>query len=332
MTAPSAIARSATESAIAAALRSGSHPFLAFGRTEEVEVARPAGITRLIASVDSRQAGPDGPIGSIGFLEVDADTMAFDRALDAADRWLRGLGVVDVRCPVNLSTWYGHRTIVESFPELGGAPPFPLEPSGAPWLPARLAANGFRPDSRGVATLVPNDRAIAATAPSLERALDAGYRDRPIEPRSAAAELDLLHGLSSTIFATAAGFSPISREEFHALYGPLVDIVDPALVRIMEDPAGEPVGFVFAVTDRGGPHSYASAAQFVLKTIGVLPAARRAFPGLGWAMVSRVHALAEERGFGVGIHAVAAESSYSARFSARWGTRIRRYASFRRTT
>lgn len=332
MTAASAVRRTAAESAIAAALHAGSHPFLAFGRVEELEVALPAGRARLIASLDSRQVGPNGPIGSIGFLDADGDGVAFDSALDAAGRWLRGQGVVDVRCPVDLSTWYAHRTIVDGFPEQGGAPPFPLEPSGAPWLPARLEANGFRPDSRGVATLVPSDRVIAASGPALQRVLGAGYADRPIELASAGAELDLLHGLSSTIFATAAGFSPISREEFHALYWPLVGIVDPALVRFMEDPTGEPVGFVFALTDPGGPRPATPGAPFVLKTIGVLPAVRRALPGLGSAMVSRVHALAGERGFGQGIHGIAAEGSYSARFSARWGTPIRRYASFRRTT
>lgn len=332
MTGPPAITRTAAQSAIAAGLRDGSHPFLAFGRAEELEVALPAGSARLVASVDSRQAGPHGPIGSIGFIESHGDAAAFDRALEAAGRWLRGQGVVDVRCPVDLSTWYGHRTIVEGFPEQGGVPPFALESPGAPWLPARLQAAGFHSDSRSVATLVPNDRAIAATAPALERARHAGYRDRPIEPAASDTELDLLHGLSSTIFAGAAGFSPISRAEFHALYGPLLGVADSALVRLMESPAGEPVGFVFALADGRGPRPGTAGAQFVLKTMGVLAAVRRAFPGLGSAMVSRVHALAAERGFGQGIHANAAEGSYSARASARWGTPIRRYASFRRMT
>jgi hypothetical protein len=327
--APTTLERSGLQASIVAALAAGIHPFLAFGRAEEFAVTLRAGTARLVASVDSRQDAPHGPVGSIGFISARGEVAAFDQALGAARRWLRGLGVADIRCPVDLSTWYGHRTIVAGFPEEGGLPGFLLEPQGAPWLPGRLEAHGFRADSRGVATLVPNGAAIAATAAALHRAEAAGYRDRAVDRAAAEAELDLLYRLSSTIFKGAAGFSPISAAEFLALHGPLLGLVEPELVRIMEDPAGEPVGLAFAIVDRHGPRPGEPGAQFVFKTIGVLPAARQAFPGLGWALVGRIHGLAAERGLGQAVHAIAATGSYSARTSSRWGTPFRQYASFR---
>jgi hypothetical protein len=320
--------RSPIQRRMAAELRAATHPFLAFGRAEEVEVVLRGGSARLIASADGRQVGPNGRVGSIGFIEAEGDPAAFDRALRGAVRWLRGQGAAGIRCPVDLSTWYGHRTIVSGFPEDGGPPPFVLEPRGAPWLPPRLEAHGFRAESPGIATLVPNDRAIGATSAWLDRASAAGFRDRPFDMSDPAADLELLYRLSSAIFAGADGFSEISRDEFLALYAPMLSSIDADLVRILESPAGEPVGFAFAIVDRAGPPGGDPGARFVFKTIGVLPGTRRPFPGLGWAMVCRIHALAGERGLGHGIHAIAAAGSYSARTSSRWGTPLRAYATF----
>jgi hypothetical protein len=311
------------------------HPFLGFGSCRSFEAGSEGSSVRLAAAIDRRQVEARRQVGTIGFIEAashgESSARALAAALGPALDWLRSEGAALVRCPVQLSTWYGHRAVVDGFAEEGGAAPFFLEPHNRRWLPDALAAAGFSPRLEAVSHLVPNTRAVAANQAAQERALATGYRDRPLRLETLESELDLLHGLSSTIFSAAWGNSPMSSEEFGYLYRPLVAAVDPELVRIIEAPTGEPVGFVFAVPDHLGPPAGRPGARFVLKTIGVLPAARRAFPGLGSALVARVHGLADARGYASGIHAQMSVGSYAQRASARWGGGVmRRYATFER--
>jgi hypothetical protein len=303
------------------------HPFLEHGRYRAFAASGARGQARLIASLDRRQVEVGRPVGAVGSIEA-GDAHAFDAALAAGLDWLSQEGARVARCPVQLSTWYGHRAVTERFVDEGGPPPFLLEPQNARWLPDMLVARGFAPGVRSVSHVVPNERAIAGTEPALRRATDRGFRDRPLRLDQARSELRLLHRLSSVIFAEAWGFSPMSPAEFLYLYEPLLGLVDPELVRILEAPDGEAVGFVFAIPDRLGASAGNPDARFVLKTIGVLPGTRRTFPGLGSALVARVHGLAGERGYPTGIHALMAVPSEAQRISSRWGSLLRGYATF----
>jgi hypothetical protein len=312
-----------------ALLLAPSQPFLRYGCWRAfvaVRAGQPA--ARLVASLDPRQRSADGPIGAIGFLAECGDAEALEAAFDAAESWLRAGGAALVRCPLQLTTWFGHRTVTDSFAGQGGPPPFALEPSGSPALVELLERRGFSAAHRAVSHLVEHDAAIAGARRGLER-LEAGeFRHRPLDLGRLEAELGLLHRLVSATFNTSWGYSPISLDEFASLYRPLAGLVDPALVRFVEDADGQAVGFLFTLPADFGRGAALECGPIVIKTLGVLPEARRGCPGLGNGLLAVVHQFAAERGYPRAIHALMAEGSYAQRTSAGWGSRLRTYATF----
>ena len=324
------------------------HPFLRIGQWRAVLVrrhGRPA--ARLVASVDPRQTEAGLPVGAIGFVaaaggsdgeagtdwaEGAEDAEALAAALAAAERWLRSHRARLARCPMRLSTWFGHRTVTprsgysSAHPRDPQCPPFLMEPPTEPALLATLDAAGYRPAHRAVSLVVENQRVLHRGRRHLVRFRRAGFRDRPIDLSRLDDELALLHRLAAAVFRDNWGFADISPSEFAAFYAPLAGRVDPALIRFVERD-GQPVGFAFAVPDAPAADG---GRQFVFKTIGLLPEVRAACPGIGAALVALVHELAEQRGYSRGIHALMTEDSAAHRTSANWGTLLRTYATFER--
>ena len=315
------------------------HPFLRHGRWRafaDEEERIPA--ARIVASIDPRQRTDAGPIGCLGFATLppgasagDPVTPAARRVLAAAVDWLRGQGAVVVRAPVQLSTWYGHRVVTGRFPDEGGVAPFPLEPHADRALLALLEASGFTPARHAVSCLVDPRVVVAQAGPALTRAARGGLRVRALRLVVLDAVVGLLHGLSAEIFRGTWGLSEIDLEEFAAIYRPFAGVADPALIRVLEEPGGDPVGFALGLGEvAGAGRASPGGPVFVLKTIGVTAEARRRHPGLGAALTAMVHRAALERGYAAGIHALMARGSNAHRLSLRWGPEIRAYATFER--
>lgn len=299
-------------------------PFFRTGRARAFADIREGHLgARMVASIDARQRDAAGPVGCLGFVRLDGDPVGAASVLVAGISWLRAQQVAVVRCPVQLSTWYGHRTVTGGFPDEGGVPAFPLEPVTDRALLALLESNGFAPAHRAVSCLVDPGTVVADTDRVLGRLRAAGIRDRAIRIADLGQELGLLHRLSLGIFHGAWGLSPVTADEFSSIYRPLAEHVDPELVRIVEDADGQALGFALALA--GGDHG-----AFILKSIGVTEAARRAYPGLGGAVAGIVHRVALDRGYTRGIHALMAVGSAAHRTSLRWGEEIRSYATFDR--
>jgi hypothetical protein len=260
-------------------------------------------------------------VGNIGFIAYD-DPTALAAAIRQATCWLADNGVRVMRCPVQLSTWFGHRATVAGLNEPTSPKPFLFEPTNPTDLAAILQAMGFSVAHRAQSRCVDNERAIAGTERCVGLMRATGLSERPLLLAALDSELALLHRLATAIFRESWGYADIAADEFIAFYRPLASVLDPELVRFLLGPDGEPVGFVFAYPDPGG--------CFVLKTIGVLPEVRRSWPGVGSALIAIVHRLAREKGYHTGIHAFMAEGSYAQRTSARWGSWMRSYATFER--
>ena len=316
------------------------HPFLRYGSwCGFLASRRGCPSARLVASIDPRQCAAGRPVGAIGFI-AGADTDALAVALRAAEGWLRGRGVLVARCPMQFSTWFGHRAMTAGFPDQGGAPAFALEPATPRPLIQVLEQTGYCAAHRAVSHLVDHERVIAGAQRGLERMHAAGFHERPIDLDNVPCELAVLHELALEIFRGSWGYSETSRAEFAAFFGPLAHAIDPDLVRIVEDPDGRAAGFVLAFpASLGRPPGVqwehdAPAAQdmgaLVVKTLGVLPDVRRRCPGLGSALVAVVHEVAQRKGYAYGIHALMLEGSYAQRLSADWGSRLRSYATFER--
>lgn len=315
------------------------HPFLAFGEWRAFAAVRSEGvIARVVASVDARQLGGPDRIGCIGFIRDSPGSKAspggagaLGRVMAAAARWLRGRGAYSVRCPVQLSTWYGHRAVTSGFPECGGEPWFALEPRSTAALLDVLAQAGFAPAHRAVSCAVSPAAVVSTAQGALTRLERAGLRARPLRASSLDDELALLHSLSTRIFEGSWGISPISLAEFDALYRPLAHGGRAPVVRILETRDGHALGFGFAVSEGGSSSDDATVARrAIVKSVGVLPDARRRYPGVGIGLVARIHAALEATGVESAVHALMAQGSMAHRLSLRWGHPIRSYATFDR--
>jgi len=322
-----------------AGLLAPDHPFLDHGCWRGFLVERGGrAIVRLVASVDPRQRSGAGPVGCLGFIRLGDGNAAEPPAADAARQvvasgraWLLARGVATVRCPVQLSTWYGHRAMTGGFPDDGGLPQFGFEPPPDRVLPALLDSEGFRPAHRAVSCLVDSAVVAEQTDRAVTRFAAAGFFDRPLDLADLDGDLRVLHRLASDCFRGAWGLSDCTFEEFASIYRPIAGGLDRALVRILHDGDGQPVGFALGLAARPA----AGAAQggrptFVLKSIGVTGVARRRHPGLGAAFTGMVHRAALDRGHAAGVHALMAEGSVAHHLSLRWGSPFRQYATFER--
>jgi GNAT superfamily N-acetyltransferase len=314
------------------ALLDPAHPFLRIGTHATFLAYRgETPVARVVAGLDPRQIAGSGPVGSIGFVAHTGDADALRCAVADAEIWLAANGAGVMRCPVQLSTWFGHRLALGV---ATCAPPYPMEPADVPGLAAVLADLGYAPAHRATSHVVEHAEPIAYGRRDAHRMERAGFRDRPLDPGCLALELAAMHRVAGAAFAQSWGFHPISLAEFTALYLPFASGCDPELVRIVESGDGEPVGFAFAYP---GPSSRLGERiditeqgerRFVLKSIAVLPDATG--HGIGPALIATIHRIARARGYAAGIHALVAEGSSTQRTSARWAKPFRHYATFER--
>lgn len=281
----------------------------------------------VVASLDRRQSADGRAVGAIGFVRGPSEGPGLRSVLLAAEHWLAERGAQVVRCPVQLSTWHGHRAVVDLFPEDGGEPAFPLEPVNGPGLPRLLQASGYRPAHRAVSWLVPIGAWLETVGPAVERTWRSGLTHRPIDSAHPDRDLAAIHAVAGRAFRASWGFSPISADEFAALYLPRLRSMPVDLTRVLVDRPGDPVGFVFAYPDPA-THPSEPGARIVVKSVAVLPEVSRGVPGCGIALAAVVHAAALDLGYRSAVHALEAEGGHTQRVSARAGRLMRRYATF----
>jgi hypothetical protein len=229
------------------------------------------------------------------------------RAIREAMVVLKAEGFGAVLGPMDGNTWGKHRLVVES----DGRAPFLMEPSNPAHYVEAFGQSGLSVVSRYVSAVRPADvPASATTAP-------AGLRMRNFDPSRAEQDLTRIHGLSLAAFADNRFYQPIALRDFLASYRPVLPAVDPELVLLLEDEAGELKGFLFAVPNLvEGPRT----ETVILKTY----ASR--VKGGGSMMANAFHARAKARGFREVIHALMHESNLSATHSDRTGGKVfRRY-------
>ncbi|HEX7950262.1 MAG TPA: hypothetical protein VF494_07920 [Candidatus Limnocylindrales bacterium] len=309
------------------------HPFLRHGTWRAFVAGDPPQDVRVVASVDPRQQSAAGQVGAIGFIASrGASRSSVSRptiraAVAAAESWLVAGGCSVARCPVQFSTWYGHRVMTDGFPAQGGVAPFPMEPAAIPGLAEAMDEAGFRVAHVAGSYRIEAERWIeeARLGEALMRA--SGFRDRAVRVDRLDQELQTIHAISIAAFRRSWGFSDIALDEFLSIYRPLLRLVDPALVRLADSPDGRSVGFAFAYADPAVPGGRPDA-RFIVKSVAVLPEVRRASPGIGTGLAVAVHRLAAARGYPIAIHACTANDAYTQRVSARSGERFRSYATY----
>jgi GNAT superfamily N-acetyltransferase len=272
----------------------------------------PAG--RVVARLSSALTDGDGaPYGMLGFFECRNDASVARVLFDDAIPWLRAKGARRIVGPMDGDTWHRYRVNAGPFNQA----PFPLEPWNPPYYHALWEGYGFTTletySSKWIADV---SVLLPALESGLARSHERGVRIRQLKRDRLRDELALVHGLSSRIFAEAFLYSPISTEEFLAMYAGLERFLDPELVLFAETASGEPVGFVFAYDDPTRP-----AVHY--KTIGVLAEWRR--PGVAHALSHRVYSAALRRGRPQGNHALMRDDNRSQALDQGHGEPFRRY-------
>ncbi len=226
----------------------------------------------------------------------------------AAMELLRSEGFGAVLGPMDRNTWGKHRLVVES----DGRALFLMEPSNPAHFVEAFELAGLAIVSRYVSAVRPSDIAPNGSA------APAGLRLRNFDLAQADQELTRIHALSLEAFADNHFYQPITLEDFISGYRPVLAVVDPELVLMAEDNAGDLRGFLFALPNFAEGQKPGSV---ILKTY----ASR--MKGAGSMMANAFHERAKAKGFGEVIHALMHDSNLSAQHSGNTGGKVfRRYA------
>lgn len=252
-----------------------------------------------------------------GWYECVDDSDAAAVLLHAVRQYVRGAGFARVVGPLNGSTWHRYR-----FADRTDAPPFFLDVHNKPWYVEQWRAAGMEEIALYRSTIFDE-----LTQYDRLEAIEAAHRDRgvvvrPLELDRIDDELRTIHALSVEGFRDNFLSSPISSDEFLALYRPIVPLVRPEHVLIAEDRDARPIGFVFAVddvTDR-------MRRSLVMKSAAVLPEHRGI--GLGHRLLESVHRTARDEGYDRIIHALMMEANRSAAILAERSSAYRTYRLF----
>ncbi len=261
----------------------------------------------------------DHVTGYIGNLsapsgDVDAITVLLGKACDR----LRAEGATLAVGPVNGSTWGDYRLVTDLTPggQSGIAPAFPGEPPHDPDLRAALHAAGFAPWQTYRSGLVPDLGAMPEPTPLP----DDTYALRTARADDMEEELRHLFPLIHRCFVQNVLFTPITEAEFLALYRPMLPLLDPRLILILER-GDKPFGMLLMLPDPA--HD-----RVVLKTLCV--DSRHREQGLARHLTRAGYQTARRLGYRNAITALMHDDNPSRHIGDTDGPVMRTYAVFER--
>jgi hypothetical protein len=224
------------------------------------------------------------PVGQVGFYECADDPEAAAALLGAALDWLRAQGCRSAVGPMNGGAHRTHRLLVDGF----GTEPYLFEPRTPPRYVAHFEAAGFRPVFRW-SSHEPGREEVARIAARFERASRRGdHRLVPLDSRDLGEVLPRLHSLLDRAWAGYPGYVPFSLGELGQLFGPLLLVLPPGHLCLVQDAAGRDAGFGYMIPDwiaevralRGDPAGWGRwmggplPRRVVLHTLAMVPEAR----------------------------------------------------------
>lgn len=260
--------------------------------------------------------------GFIGhYAAIDSDTAT--GMLSAACERLRLNGCTRVVAPIDGSTWRRYRLVTWR----GSDPPYFLEPDNPDDWPRHYEGAGFQPLAHYYSAKCDRLSDYPEDADLARSLSGAGYRMRCIDMDRVEQELALLWSLATAAFANNFLYSPISEAEFREMHAPLIRVLHPQLVSIVEQ-AGEPAAFAFAIPDMLQAARGEKIDTVILKTIGVRPERRGL--GLGNWMTERTFATARRLGFQRAVLSTMHEANPSRKLGRGRTRDMRRYTLYMR--
>ena len=207
-------------------------------------------------------------------------------ALLSAIKSLRSEGFEAVIGPMDGDTWHRYRVVAES----DGSAPYFLEP-----VSGTHDADAFR--NAGFTSVASYVSARASLEDAVSDAVTAvpGVRITPWDGQNAGQLIGGLFDVSKRAFAGNAFYKPISREDFLALYQPIIAAIDPRLVLFARDADGVLAGYLFAVPDR---------LQGAKPTTGIIKTYASTQRGAGRILVDAAHRTMRDLGYIDVIHAL----------------------------
>ncbi|MBC8144729.1 MAG: GNAT family N-acetyltransferase, partial [bacterium] len=254
------------------------------------------------ACVTRRPAGAadvDTTMGC-GWYECIDDHNTAAMLLEAVRAYARHEGYSTLIGPINGSTWHRYR-----FADPSTSPPFFLDVHNKPWYVSQWRENGMHEIAEFASTIFDGLASYGDADPRLQKQRDGGIVLRQIRVDDIENELRAIHSISIEGFKDNYLYSPISVDDFMALYRPVIPLVRPELVLIAENAEAAPVGFVFAVDNI----VERTRRSLVMKSAAVLPAYRGI--GLGHHLLETVHRSAHESGYDQIIHALMHQTNRS---------------------
>jgi hypothetical protein len=255
-----------------------------------------AAVGRVAALVNPGLVDAGGrPVGQVGFYECAEDPAAAAALLDAAIGWLRERGCARAVGPMNGGAHRAHRLLIDGF----GSDPWLFEPRTPERYVAHFEAAGFAPIFRWTSH-EPDRAAVAALARRFERVgVRGGFRLVPVASRDPSEVLPRLHPLLDRAWAGYPGYAPFPIEELATLFGPLLCVLPPGHLYLVQDAGGRDVGFGYMMPDwveevralRGDPSGWGSWAcrplpkRVVMHTMALAPEARHGTAVAGLAAV-----------------------------------------------
>jgi ribosomal protein S18 acetylase RimI-like enzyme len=261
-------------------------------------------------------------VGVVGHYAA-ADAGAGAAVLAAACEALREHGATLAVGPMDADTWHRYRLVTWRAAD----PPFLQEPDNPDTWPGHFEQSGFAPLAGYHSACCDDLVAVPADEATAARLRGQGFRLRSLDPARLDADLHLLWVAACDAFAGNFLYTPLAEDDFRHLYAPAIASVPPRMVTIAER-AGHVAGFLLSYPDALQAARGERVDTVVLKTLGVVAAARRG--GLGRLLFDRAVASAREAGFRRGILALIHDDNPSARFAREQRRLIRRYTLFAR--
>jgi hypothetical protein len=222
------------------------------GNTHRHFLATVAGrvVGHLSAVVNTEMRNKTGiPIGALGFFECIRDRYVAQALLAQATDWLRTRGLSRLWGPVNFDIWTGYRLQSRGFDQT----PFYGEPHAKPYYVDLFQEFGFEPLKNWHSLTIPDRASMNALASDradyLAALLDQGYRFESFDVRRATEQSERLHAVMVDSFKRFTGVTPLSAAEFAPMFATQLRVMDPQLVTLIYDEAGETAGFSVAYPD-----------------------------------------------------------------------------------
>ena len=221
--------------------------------------------------------------------------------------------------PMDGNTWRRYRLLTQR----GDEPPFFLEPDNPDDWPAHFTAVGFEPIATYFSGLNDDLTVVDPRVPAaMERMARDGIALRTIDLNRFDEELAAIHELSLEAFAENFLYTPIGRDEFVAMYGPVRPHLQREII-LMAEQRGRLIGFMFGLPNLAQASRGQAVDTAIAKTIAVRPG--RTGSGLGSVLMDQFQQAARRLGYQRVIHALMHEGNRSRQMVARFGRPFRQY-------